>query len=66
MTITINGVIRPLASPMTVDEMLRELKLRKELVAVELNRELVRRPEFDSRLVAEGDQLEIVEFVGGG
>jgi sulfur carrier protein len=66
MTITINGVIRPLASPMTVDELLRELKLRKELVAVELNRELVRRPEFDSRLVAEGDQLEIVEFVGGG
>lgn len=66
MTITINGASRDLSAPVTIDELLRELRLRKELVAVELNRQLVRRPEFGNQVVAEGDQLEIVEFVGGG
>ena len=66
MTITINGAARALTAPMTIDELLRELSLRKELVAVELNRQLVRRPEFGKQVVTEGDSLEIVEFVGGG
>ena len=38
MTITINGASRDLIAPMTIDELLSELRLRKELVAVELNR----------------------------
>ena len=66
MTITINGAARALTAPMTIDELLRELSLRRELVAVELNRQLVRRPEFGNQVVTEGDSLEIVEFVGGG
>lgn len=66
MTITINGASRDLAAPMTIDELLAELRLRRELVAVELNRRLVRRLDFGNQLVAAGDQLEIVEFVGGG
>jgi thiamine biosynthesis protein ThiS len=66
MTITINGDSRDLRAPITIDELLTELRLRRELVAVELNRQLVRRLEFSDHLVADGDQLEIVEFVGGG
>jgi thiamine biosynthesis protein ThiS len=66
MTITINGASRDLRAPITIDELLTELRLRRELVAVELNRQLVRRLEFADHLVADGDQLEIVEFVGGG
>lgn len=66
MTITINGASRHLAAPMTIEELLAELRLRRELVAVELNRRLVRRLDFGNQLVAAGDQLEIVEFVGGG
>jgi sulfur carrier protein len=66
VTITINGASRHVAAPTTIDELLAELRLRRELVAVELNRRLVRRVDFGSQLVAAGDQLEIVEFVGGG
>jgi thiamine biosynthesis protein ThiS len=66
VTITINGTSRDLAAPMTIDQLLAELRLRRELVAVELNRRLVRRLDFGNQLVAAGDQLEIVEFVGGG
>jgi sulfur carrier protein len=66
VTITINGASRDLSAPMTIDALLDELRLRRELVAVELNRKLVRRLEFGEQVVADGDQVEIVEFVGGG
>jgi sulfur carrier protein len=66
MTITVNGTERPLPGALTIDELLLDLRLRRELVAVELNRQIVRRVNYGAQRVGPGDQVEIVEFVGGG
>ena len=66
LMVTINGEPRSLPGSLTVDELLVELGLRRDLVAIELNRSLVRKSAFGQQRVSEGDRLEIVEFVGGG
>jgi thiamine biosynthesis protein ThiS len=64
--IVVNGQPREIAPGATVASLLRELALPPTRVAVERNREIVRKPEYGSTALAEGDSLEIVTFVGGG
>ena len=66
ITLTLNGASREFPSGTTVSQMLETLRMQPELVAVEINRELVRKRDFAGRTLAAGDQIEIVEFVGGG
>jgi thiamine biosynthesis protein ThiS len=65
MEIQINGDRHTLES-MTVLELLRSLDLDPARLAVERNRDIVPKGEYDSTHLAEGDKLEIVRFVGGG
>jgi thiamine biosynthesis protein ThiS len=46
--------------------LLQDLRLEPERVAVELDRRIVKRSEWASLEIAPGAQLEIVQFVGGG
>jgi len=64
--IVVNGEAKQVSSGLTIANLIRTLGLREQLVAVEVNRELVRRATFSERQLQEGDQIEIVEFVGGG
>jgi len=65
-TIELNGERRSIPSGATVRELLEvELRIAGERVAVELNRALLPRAQWD-RVLAGGDRLEIVTFVGGG
>jgi thiamine biosynthesis protein ThiS len=65
-TIELNGERRAIQSGATVRELLEvELRIAGERVAVELNRALLPRAQWD-RVLAGGDRLEIVTFVGGG
>ncbi|HVR44145.1 MAG TPA: sulfur carrier protein ThiS [Thermoanaerobaculia bacterium] len=64
--IEVNGATRAVEPEATVLDLVRELGLELELVAVEINRELVRRSDLAGRHLAPGDRVEIVEFVGGG
>ena len=66
MTLTINGDARAVRRVRTVAELLDALALDPRGVVVELNRIIVRRPALADTAVAEGDQIEIVHFVGGG
>jgi thiamine biosynthesis protein ThiS len=50
----------------SVAELLRRLSLEPRRVAVELNKKIVRRAEFEKTKLAENDSLEIVTLVGGG
>ena len=63
---TINGESREIPENLTLRELLRHLKLSEERVAIERNRQIVRREEWESIRVEAGDQLEVVHFVGGG
>ena len=64
--ITLNGERRDWPGPQSVERMLQDLGLDGRLVAVELNRLVVKRSRFTETLVRGGDEVEIVSFVGGG
>lgn len=66
MRILVNGTSRELAEGASVAELVRELGLTSERVAVERNGRIVRRAEHGETRLAEGDRVEVVTLVGGG
>lgn len=66
MKIIYNGMSREVADGATVASLLDELELVSRHVAVEVNLEVVPRALHADRLLAAGDQLEVVTLVGGG
>ena len=66
MTISLNGQPYVLAAPLTVAELLEQLKIDPRRVAVELNLEVLKRGAFETAAIKEGDEVEVVNFVGGG
>ncbi|HEY0098893.1 MAG TPA: sulfur carrier protein ThiS [Pyrinomonadaceae bacterium] len=66
MRVQVNGEIRELPEGTTLGELVRELSLAPERLAIELNREVVRRAAWPETEIREGDAVEIVHFVGGG
>jgi sulfur carrier protein len=65
LTIELNGETRTVARASVLD-LLRSLDLDPRTVVVELNWEIVRRPELEKTYIKEGDRIELVHFVGGG
>ena len=66
MTITLNGDKHELAAPLSVSELLQQLEIDARRVAVELNLTVVKKAAYESSVIREGDEVEIVNFVGGG
>jgi len=66
MQLTINGEIREFEPPMTVDKLLGDIGLDARKVAVERNLEIVPKSNYGGVGLEDGDQLEIVHFIGGG
>ena len=64
--VTVNGEPRRVPAGLSVAAMLTELGLDPQRVAVERNRDVVPRSSLGNVIVEEGDQFEIVHFVGGG
>jgi sulfur carrier protein len=64
--IQVNGEERGCRADATVGDLLRELAIKTERVAVELNLEILDRKEFDQRSLKQGDRVEILSFIGGG
>ncbi len=50
----------------TVAQLLRELEIQPERVAVEVNLQIVKKAQYDEFRIKEGDAVEVVHFVGGG
>ena len=66
LAVTINGEVRRVPGPTTLLELLGHLGLDPRTVVVERNREIVRRVRLGETMVADGDSIELVHFVGGG
>lgn len=66
MRIRLNGEPFELEAERTVSELLAELQIDARRVAVEHNLTVLKRTLFDSTAIHEGDEIEIVNFVGGG
>jgi thiamine biosynthesis protein ThiS len=66
LTIRVNGEPLEVAGPITISALLADLKIDSRLVAVEHNLIVVKRDRYESVVVHDGDEIEIVNFVGGG
>jgi len=66
MQVVINGENRNFEAPLTLAALVQVLGMKTDRVAVELNRDIVPRDQWDRTQIADGDRLEIVHFVGGG
>ena len=66
MRVTVNGEGTELPEGIPLTQLLEQLKLKPELVVVELNLEILKRERLSQTVLQEGDQVEIVHFVGGG
>ncbi len=66
MQIELNGERREIADGTSLNEFVTALSLAPERIAIELNREVVRRPVWEDTPLRDGDHVEIVHFVGGG
>ncbi|MFL5578693.1 MAG: sulfur carrier protein ThiS [Gemmatimonadaceae bacterium] len=67
VNVTVNGERRALPAGTTLADLLRAHELDPRLVVVERNRAILRdRGSFAALVLADGDELELVHFVGGG
>jgi thiazole synthase len=66
LTIRLNGEPFELAGPITVTDLLTQLGIDPRRVAVEHNIAVVKRAAYDTTILREGDEVEVVNFVGGG
>ena len=66
MHITVNGEIKQLEKPISLDRLLELFSLPSQRIAVELNRQVVRKKDWGDTIVNDSDQIEVVHFVGGG
>jgi sulfur carrier protein len=66
LNIIVNGDDKNIADGVFISDLISELGLKAERLAVEVNRRIVRRAEWPSTTLKEGDKVEIVHFVGGG
>ena len=66
MTIIVNGEETEVEEGLAVAGLINALALEPERLAVEVNRKIIRRADWLSTRLSEGDKVEIVHFVGGG
>jgi thiamine biosynthesis protein ThiS len=64
--VIVNGEPLQLNAGLTIAALVSQLGLNQRRIAVEINRAIVAREQYAVHVVADGDQIEIVHFVGGG
>ncbi len=66
MTIKLNGDAYTVPGPLTITDLLARLEIDPRRVAVERNFLVIKRAAYGNTTIVEGDEIEIVNFVGGG
>jgi len=64
MRVTVNGEMRDLPEGSTLSSLVESLGLRREALVAEVNRTVL--PAGADKPLAEGDRVELIQFVGGG
>jgi sulfur carrier protein len=64
--IQVNGESHELPDGSNIEDLVQKLSLPVTRIAIELNKNVARRTEWATTILAEGDRVEIVHFVGGG
>lgn len=66
MQIVVNGEKKIINEKMSLAELIKELGIDAQRVAVELNRSIIDKADYPKTILKENDSLEIVSFIGGG
>ena len=66
MKIVLNGKETEIAESTTLSNLLGDMKVTPQMVACEINSKIVRRAEYPKTLISEGDQIEVLQMIGGG
>lgn len=66
MRVYLNGESKDVRESLTLADLVTELDLPALRVAIELNRTVIRRSEWEKTTLSENDRIEVVHFVGGG
>jgi len=66
MNLVLNGDSQRFPDLRTISDLVEHLELDPRKVAVERNLEIVPRSAYQTTVIADGDRIEIVHFIGGG
>ncbi len=66
MEVTVNGEPKQIPDGSTVQQLLEQLSIQPERVVVEVNLTILKRAQHEETVLQAGDQVEVVQFVGGG
>lgn len=66
LRIQVNGEPREVNDGSSLPELIAELQLKPQQIAIELNQQVIRRAHWATTMLRDGDRIEIVHFVGGG
>ncbi len=66
MVVLVNGMSMELSEGLTIEDLLVRLKVRREYMAVAVNREVAPKSQYAATVLHEGDRIEIVHPMGGG
>jgi thiamine biosynthesis protein ThiS len=66
MRVQVNGEIREVPGELNLAELLDHFSMPSRLLAIELNKEVVRRKDWPETTIKAADVIEIIHFVGGG
>ncbi len=66
MQIIVNGEKKEIEKELNLHELLKRLDLPTERVAIELNKTVVRKKDWEMVKIADSDKIEVIHFVGGG
>jgi sulfur carrier protein len=66
MEIQLNGELRVLSPKTDLHSLIAELKLGNQAIAVAVNRQVIRRTQWQQHMLQAGDQIDVVRAIGGG
>lgn len=66
MRVYLNGESKDVPDRLTLAQLVTQLELPERRIAIELNRNVVRRRDWENTNLSDNDRIEIVHFVGGG
>jgi len=66
MRVVINGEAKDVPEGLNLRSLLKHLSLPHQRIAVEVDKQVIRKADWDETAVNAGTRIEIVHFVGGG
>ena len=66
MVVTINGETKEIGQEVNLSDLLKFFALPQEQIAIEVNKQVVRKKDWENIKINEADKIEIIHFVGGG